>query len=276
MKIREDKEYRIVTTQSLKSSMSWRVHSWGKSGSPVLFFHGFTGTGEDAEGIASSMGNGHPVIAPDLPGHGGTDCMPEDGEGWVASMMSLMEVLDLTGVHLCGYSMGGRLAMRLALRVPERISTLTLLSCFPGIRDEDSRSERRRWDLAVGADAVRLGAIQFAEHWESLPLLKVYQPGLLSQRVAARRRAQRPEFLRRGLRDFGSGSVAPCWDELPRLKTPVRLIAGEYDLKYRELMEEMTSHVGTLHIVAGAGHCVHLDAPREVARLLEELEDQRS
>ena len=276
VQLREDMESRYVTVEGPDGPFRWRVHSWAGAGEPVLFLHGFTGTGLDVEGIATGLGEGQAVIAPDLPGHGRTEFLSNRGGAWVECLYSLLKAMNLSRVHLCGYSMGGRLAMRLARAIPACISTLTLLSCFPGIRDEAARVERRRWDLAVGENALRMGAITFAKHWEGLPLLKIYRPGLLSRRVSERREKQNPAGLNHALEEFGSGVVPPCWERLHELEMPTVLLAGQFDSRYCDFMQEMAVEVGEFHVLEGAGHCLHLDSAMDVARLIPNQEDRET
>jgi pimeloyl-ACP methyl ester carboxylesterase len=99
-------------------------------GPDVLLLHGLGGTRASLLQTAARLSRHYRVHAPDLPGFG-SSCKPALGAynaGWFAEiMLGLMDELDVRRAHLVGNSMGGRVAIEMALLAPERISALGLL-----------------------------------------------------------------------------------------------------------------------------------------------------
>ena len=100
--------------------------SYTVSGDPhrpaVLFLHGFMGSGADWTDAISALDKRFCCVTPDLPGHGGSvGLRPEDYtiEGATRTLLDLLDELEIERPALVGYSMGGRLALYLALRHPE-------------------------------------------------------------------------------------------------------------------------------------------------------------
>ena len=232
----------------------------------IVLLHGFTQTGRNWEPTIAALGERYRALAPDIRGHGAAaDARPVDFAAVHADVLDLMPFR----AALAGYSMGGRIALSVALAAPERISGLTLVGAFPGIAEADRRRSRRAADEAL-ADRIEAEGIEaFAARWSSLPLF-ADQPPAVAQAAHATRLAQSPAGLAAALRGLGTGAMAPLWERLPELTLPVTLIVGERDAKFREIAERMAQALpdATLHVVPGAGHAVELEAPDAVAALL--------
>jgi len=226
----------------------------------VVALHGFAGTGRtwDALGID--------VIAPDLPGHGAAaGVRPVTFDGCVEHVLAAAPERFV----LAGYSMGGRIALHVALAAPERVTRLILLSTSPGIEDDGERAERRRADEQL-ADELEAGTIEaFADRWMALPLF-AGEPAASRERWRADILRNEPAGLAASLRGVGAGAMTPLWARLGDLPMPVRLAAGERDAKYRALADHMAWDVrGKVEVIPGAGHGLPREAPAAVAALLQ-------
>jgi 2-succinyl-6-hydroxy-2,4-cyclohexadiene-1-carboxylate synthase len=64
--------------------------------------------------------------------------------------------------------------------------------------------------------------------------------------------------------------MPPLWEALPQLKMPVKLIVGERDSKFTAINQEMARLIpnAQVHIIADAGHAVHIEAPEIYQRLI--------
>jgi 2-succinyl-6-hydroxy-2,4-cyclohexadiene-1-carboxylate synthase len=168
-----------------------------------------------------------------------------------------------------GYSMGGRLALRVALDRPDLVSALVLLGASPGLADEQQRDARRVTDEALASGLERKGLDPFLTGWLKLPL---FERLLVEAAGLEERRANTVEGLASALRRLGTGAQEPLWDRLGELRMPVLLMAGEQDTTYCATAFRMASGIGDpseVSIVPGAGHAAHLERPEAFATLLD-------
>jgi 2-succinyl-6-hydroxy-2,4-cyclohexadiene-1-carboxylate synthase len=230
----------------------------------VVLVHGFTQTQAAWEPVAARLRPRWRLIRVDLPGHGGS-------AGVRAGFAEAAGLLGACGGRAAyvGYSLGGRLCLRLALDRPELVRSLVLLGASPGIADQAARAERRAADEALAAGIERDGVAAFLDRWLAGPLFATLPP---SRAGREDRLANTPEGLASALRLLGAGAQAPLWDRLAGLRCPTLLVAGALDGKFAALAAEMAGAIGPaarLELVPGAGHAVHLERPAEVAALLD-------
>ena len=167
-------------------------------------------------------------------------------------------------VHLVGYSLGGRLALHMALRRPHRVHALTLLGAHPGLKDPNARNARVAHD-AAWQQLLRQGSLRaFYEAWDGQPL---FVQGASTEAHQDARAALDPMLLARSFDVLGLGVMPSAWEYLARLTVPVHLLAGALDLKFAALARQVASHLphATVTLVPGAHHRVALEAPNHVA-----------
>jgi 2-succinyl-6-hydroxy-2,4-cyclohexadiene-1-carboxylate synthase len=229
----------------------------------AVLLHGFTQTGRSWAPVRAEIGERYRCFAPDLPGHGDMAWRrPATPGAFVAYLRALPEARFV----LCGYSMGGRLALRFALEHPERVERLVLVSCGAGIADAAERAARLAEDLAL-ADRIEATPLEaFVDEWAAQPLLAGLPRGIAEAAREDRLRNE-PAGLAAALRGLGQGACEPMWDRLGELAMPVRLVAGERDAKYRAIAEATASRVPHAQVicVADAGHAVNLENAEAVA-----------
>lgn len=230
--------------------------------------HGFTETDESwHETLARDIPG---LRCPLLPGHGCKPC-PTDLT-WKRAVDDLAAGFPAEPVDILGYSMGGRVAIRLALEHPQRIRRLILISCHPGIRDPAERELRRRRDESLAQVLEEDGIGPFMAWWETQPALKPSQPfpAAVAESVRARRLNQDPCGLAACLRSLGGGAMEPVWQRLGELRMPVLLIAGAADARYMSIMDEMSAAIpgSRREVVLKSGHAVHRERPQVVAQMV--------
>jgi 2-succinyl-6-hydroxy-2,4-cyclohexadiene-1-carboxylate synthase len=232
----------------------------------IVLLHGFTQTGRSWEPTIAALGERYRALAPDIRGHGSAaSARPADFSSVHGDVLSLTH----GSFALAGYSMGGRIALSIAVAAPERISRLTLVGASPGIADPGDRRSRRTADEALADRIEEEGIEAFAESWSSLPLFAGQSPAV-AEAAHAMRLAQSPAGLAAALRGLGTGVMEPLWDRLPQLAIPVTLVTGERDAKFQGIAKQMAAALpdAMLHVVPAAGHAVQLEAPEAVAALL--------
>jgi 2-succinyl-5-enolpyruvyl-6-hydroxy-3-cyclohexene-1-carboxylate synthase len=258
-------------------SFAWHVRRRGlPSFPPLVLLHGFTGTGEFWLPVALRLPHRR-CILPDLPGHGGTDA-PGAAREWrleraADEVVALLDRLGLERFALAGYSLGGRLALSLALRFPDRVSALVLVGATPGIADPAQRAARARADAALADSIERDGIASFSRAWEANPLFatQAAMDETLRESMRAQRLAQDPARLAGALRAFGTGEQVPLHESLGSLAMPVLAMAGERDEKFSAIAADMAARIpgAVLRIVPGAGHAVPLERAPACAREIE-------
>jgi 2-succinyl-6-hydroxy-2,4-cyclohexadiene-1-carboxylate synthase len=231
----------------------------------VVLVPGFTNTKESWTDVAGQLVPGFDAMPIDLPGHG----------GWSDSRLGFEQAAAAIGgaggpAAYVGYSMGGRLCLRLAVDRPDLVSALVIIGASPGLATAEDRATRREADERLAASIERDGTEEFLQRWLSHPLFATLDP---SPEEMARRRKNSPEGLASALRLLGPGAQEPVWDRLGELRMPVLVVVGEKDKKFLATSRQMLDAglQARLEIVPDVGHAVHLEDPAACGRLIREF-----
>ena len=232
----------------------------------LVLLHGFAGTRRTWNGVVERLASErYTPLAIDLPGHGDcADSRPITFDACVAHVLA-------GSPHrfaLCGYSLGGRVGLHVALAAPERVSRLVLVSSMAGIADDAERTARRAADDALADDLETRSFAEFMDRWEVQPVFAEDPPEVHAAMRAEQGRND-PCALAAVLRGIGTGAMTPLWDRLGELQMPVTVLVGERDLKFhasaRRLVEMLSD--GELRMEPG-GHRLPLESPQCVADAL--------
>jgi 2-succinyl-6-hydroxy-2,4-cyclohexadiene-1-carboxylate synthase len=232
----------------------------------LVLLHGFTNTGASWDQVVAALPQRYRPVAPDIRGHGtAADLRP----------VSLMAVVgDVSAVangpfELVGYSMGGRIALHVALALRGRVQRLVLIGASPGIADSAARAERQAADQRLAAEVEQMTIEAVAERWAQTAVL-ADQPPSVQAAVGEQRLRNTPAGLAEALRGLGTGTLPSLWERLGELTVPVDLVVGERDEKFRGIARDMAVALpeARVHEVRGAGHAVHLEAPEAVAEVI--------
>ncbi len=230
----------------------------------VVLLHGFAGTGRGWDAVVARLdAERYTALAPDLRGHGAqAAARPVTFDAITDDVLALAP----ERFALCGYSMGGRVALHVALAAPERITRLTLVATTAGIDDEQARERRRAADAELARAIEEDGLENFAERWLAQPLFADDPP---AAQTLARADIVRndPAGLAAALRGIGTGAMAPLWDRLGEITMPAVVLAGQRDAKFREFGERLAAGLpqADLLLARGAGHALPRVAPDAVA-----------
>jgi 2-succinyl-6-hydroxy-2,4-cyclohexadiene-1-carboxylate synthase len=230
----------------------------------LVLLHGFASTRRLWDAVIGRLPpERYRPLALDLPGHGSQAGAAEP----ITFECCVEHVLGGSpeSFVLAGYSMGGRVALHVALAAPERVSRLVLISTTAGLSDAEERADRCARDRRL-AEEIEQGDIDdFIDLWRSQPMFADDPP-----RVDALAREEmapnRPAGVASALRGIGTGEMAPLWDRLGELTMPVTIVVGERDAKFRAVAERMARELaaGRLVVVRG-GHVLPLENPQAVA-----------
>ena len=265
------------------AGLRWAVRAAG-SGPLLLLLHGFTGSGRSWEGglAETAIDSGFRVIAPDLPGHGGTAWRaggagsPDEPsraaiERVADDLMELLRVLGHDRAHVVGYSMGARVALRLAISHPDCVRSLVLEAPSAGIENAADRAARRAADDALARTLERDGIESFMDAWGRTPVLAGEARLGPKTRAALReiRLSHDPAGLAASLRAAGHGAMEPLHGRLAEITAPTLVIVGADD-PVRERAAAVAAGVpgARLAMIDGAGHAPHLEAPDACCRLI--------
>jgi 2-succinyl-6-hydroxy-2,4-cyclohexadiene-1-carboxylate synthase len=264
-------EFRRIDTGSVALHVALRG-----SGPPLLLLHGFTGGGDSLGPVVDHFARSHRTIAPDLVGHGRSD-VPDTIDAYsmaacIAQLVAVLDALAIERADVFGYSMGGRAALALCARHPERVRRAVLLGASAGLTTAEERATRIASDTALAQRIEREGVPAFVKVWAEIPLFASQRRRLTpAQRADAQRRreANTATGLAHSLRGMGTGAQPPLHGALSQIRNPVLCLAGTEDVKFREIARELSHALpnGRAAEIPEAGHAAHLENPQATAEL---------
>ncbi len=259
---------------------SLNIQKIGSPSNPTLIcLHGFMGSGADFQFLTDALAEHFYIVLPDLPGHGASRDF-KNNQQWSIPFCSAAladSLRPLAPLHLLGYSLGGRVAMTLAVNEPSLLSSLIVESATPGIEDPQQRRERITRDDRL-AKQLQMGDLaDFLDDWYRQPLFKDIErlPGFTH--VYRRRLQNSPRHLARALSEMSSGRMPGLWGGLANITCPTLLINGDQDVKYAAINARMqkTNPSFRRSEARGAGHNVHFSKPdwyiKHLSDFLQEL-----
>ena len=233
------------------------------SGTPILFLHGFTQSRTSANDFRQLLAPAGDIITVDLPGHGDhatvRSNLPDTADLLAASLSEPVAVV--------GYSLGGRIALHLALRHPELVTRLVTIGAVAGLATSEARAARQQRDEALATHIVSVGVEQFLEEWTRQPL---FAHTRLSPAEVASRSVNTADGLASSLVLAGTGTQEWLAPRLTGLTMPCTFVAGAMDLRFsRHARDLAAAAAGRWATVAGAGHAAHVDQPSLCAALVQ-------
>jgi pyruvate dehydrogenase E2 component (dihydrolipoamide acetyltransferase) len=231
------------------------------SGVPIVLLHGFGADMGTWMFNQDALAEDRPVYVVDLPGHGGSG--KELGGGSVDTLAeAIVDYMDAAGIgaaHLVGHSLGGAIAMTVALKEPDRVAALTLVAPA-GLGTEiagefiegfiaESRARKLKpfiEMLVANPDLVTSDMVE-----------EVLKFKRLDGAVAALRAIADANFT-------GGVQQVSLRDRLGAVRVPVQVIWGEEDrILPAHHAEGLAPAVGVTRL-SGAGHIVHMEKAAEV------------
>ncbi|BAZ11002.1 alpha/beta hydrolase fold protein [Calothrix sp. NIES-4071] len=239
----------------------------------ILFLHGFMGNCEEFEDVVSllSSSNKFSFLTLDLPGHGKTQVLGGDNyytmEFIAEGIINLLNELKIYKCFIVGYSMGGRLALYLALNFPERFLKVVLESASPGLSTQSQRLERVKSDKQIARKLNRINTNEefaaFLSAWYNQSIFGNIKNHSKYNDLIATRMENNPFELAKSLCWMGTGTQPSLWEKLQSNILPMLLLVGEYDKKFIDLNTKMAKMCKScqLDIILGAGHNIHFEQP---------------
>lgn len=256
----------------------------------ILFLHGFMGSCEDFAEVANLLKEDFCCLLIDLPGHGKTEVEGDlDGEtrrGFLAmrnrhvdyqmpevaiAIVRLLKHLEIDRCFLVGYSMGGRLALYLAIFFPQNFYQVVLESASPGLEKKLDRNNRIKRDLHVANRLKTQNLDLFLLDWYANPLFCSFVKHPNYQQALAKKLNNNPSKLAKSLKYMGLGMQPSLWKHLKSIQLSTLLIVGKLDLKFVAINHKISAFSSRFEMktVANTDHNVHFGHPLDFARLLK-------
>jgi pyruvate dehydrogenase E2 component (dihydrolipoamide acetyltransferase) len=237
-------------------------------GAPIVFVHGYGGDLNNWLFNQEALAETRTTYAVDLPGHGGSS--KDVGTGDLAAMTEAlaawMAAVKVDKAHLVGHSMGGAVALLLAITQPAKVASATLI-CPAGLGSE------------IAIDFIN-GFIEASRGKKLEPVLQmlVANPALVTREmiedVLKFKRLDGVDAALKKMRDalFPGGKQAVLLrDGLAGLKVPVQVIVGAKDRIIPAAHAEGLPGNVKVTVLDDAGHMPHMEAASEVNRLIGEI-----
>jgi esterase len=235
-------------------------------GRPLVALHGLFGSSNNWAPLAAALEASFDLILPDLRNHGRSPHAAEASlESMSADVLELMDALDLGRVFLLGHSLGGRVAMRLALDFPGRVERLLVADMGP---KEIAPLYPEIFEALAG---LNLGALSSRAQADALLKQALPDPALRAFLLTNLSRDEGGKFawkmnleaLKAAGENLRSQIKAPAPFRGPALflRGENSNYVGESDLKGIQLLFP----AARIETLAGAGHWLHADQPKKFA-----------
>lgn len=234
------------------------------NGPPLLLILGLGATHADWQKQIDFFARVFRVIAPDLRGHGDSEGEgPFNVDRLATDLSLLMDILKVGPFFVMGHSMGGAVAMQLALFKPERVRKLVLADTLPSFIPN---SFRKRWMGWSRFFIMRfMGPEALAKRTAKKLFPKPNQESLRELVIMQNNRTPKPVYLAL-LRSLSRWSVV---DRLTWLVMPTFVIAGENDYFPPAEAQIFADSLpdGRCRIIEGARHHLPLEKPDDFNRI---------
>ncbi len=241
----------------------------------ILLLHGFMGSSNDFDAVIAYLTDRFCFLTVDLPGHGNTQVFgSEEYYTMSKTALALIELLETNKIDRCfllGYSMGGRLALYLTINFAGYFDKVVLESASPGLKNPKERQHRTEQDNRLAAELKINNLTLFLQKWYDNPLFDSFRKHPDFAKAIECRLNNNPLELAKSLRNMSTGMQPSLWHQLDRLQTPLLLLVGDLDKKFVFINSEINNLCpnSQLEIVEQMGHNIHLENPKEYARIIE-------
>ncbi|CAN5324072.1 alpha/beta fold hydrolase [soil metagenome] len=260
----------------LASGLRWHVQLMG-DGPPLLLLHGACAATHSWRELAPMLARDFTVVAPDLPGHGFTDTPDGDGlslTGMSRELAGLLEALEMRPDHIVGHSAGAAVALRMAL---DRgvggagiVSLNGALAPFSGAAGHIFPAMAKL--LFLNPVAQQMFAWRASQPGAVARLIESTGSTIDASGLAAYAALFRTTgHIAGALGMMARWNLEPLLADMPRLTTPVTLVAAERDLAVTPKVAQ-AAHArlpnSTVTPLPGLGHLAHEEAPARVAEII--------
>lgn len=236
------------------------------AGTPVVCLHTAGQSGlQWRDAIEGLVAAGYQVVVPDLPGHGHSEepaTGPVTDLGYYADWtVRLIAALGLHRPYVVGCSIGGKITLDIATRVPGELSGIVAMAADAVNDGQNERSLRRNLEDAVSP------ARTDRTYYGTLAACGSAVPEELRERIAARHRREDPQVALSDLIGWARHDLVPVLD---RITCPAHLVVGGDDFWLDPLSVERTAAAiagARFTVLPGIGHYPMEEMPDIAARI---------
>jgi esterase len=260
--------FRLPFLPNPSSILELYARDFGQGDSALLILHGLFGFSDNWQTIARSLADRRLVVTPDLRNHGRSPHVPEHSYAdMAADLRYLIESRGLRSVSVIGHSMGGKVAMHLAMHYPDLVDRLVVVDMDPGQSTDHHKAVFR---ALFGLDFSKISTRQQAEDFLAN---HIEDPGTR-------------QFLLKNLTREADNSFSwkmnlpVLWAEYAHILAPVS--GPSFDKPTLFVRGGKSNYIqdsdlpliqslfpkADLVTVPGAGHWVHADKPQELLEVL--------
>ncbi|WP_298820866.1 alpha/beta fold hydrolase [Chloroflexus sp.] len=231
----------------------------GNTGPPLIFIHGAGGSARHWGLLLEPLATVAQLYALDLPGHGRSPTGgPVSIAGYAQTVVAFHTALALPPALIVGHSMGGAIALHLAVHAPQIVAGLGLVGSAARLRVAPALLSG-----LAGDGPARSAAIAMLVDW-------LFSPGAdpnLRDEAAAEYAALDPALLLADLQACDGFDIRP---QLASIRCPALVVTGSDDrLTPPKLGAELAAGLGVAHqLLPGVGHMPMLEAPDRLSELL--------
>jgi 3-oxoadipate enol-lactonase len=235
-------------------------------GEPLVLIHGLADDHRAWRRALPDLVLRHRVLMYDLRGHGETSLGRPDGTltQLASDLASLMESIGVDKADVAGFSLGGTIAMRMAIDHPEKVERLVLVATSSRVGRSAADWYRRRVEMVEREDPELRETLDrdTADVYAEAP--SELQHGLLIRRQST----ADPRGYANACAAMAALNAAPLDPELGRISAPTLIVASELDRHCPPKAAEIIAagiRGSRMEIMAGAGHPIPVETPRELA-----------
>ena len=246
--------------------ISYEIHAQRQGAPPIILIHGFTASRASFLSNIDRLSERFTVITVELLGHGSSDApvdpKPYGPSSAIERITLLMDELGYEEVLLCGHSLGGAVALRMALDVPQRVAGLVVINSVSAAGTPDWREGAREDTRQMGARA-RVEGTAFLRTTNLYPAHSRRLPD--DAREALVRDFDR--ILPVGFAGTAEALVADvnAFERIHELTMPTLVVIGDKDRAFKERAPAMIAQIrpDLAHSVTieNAGHAANLEQP---------------
>lgn len=232
-------------------------------GLPVVLLHGLGGSHDDWRLQLHEFAAHYRVIVPDLRGFGASERRePFTIQQHARDVLALMGSLGIARAHLVGLSMGGAIAIEMALRMPAAVGALVLVNTAPGFTLTNWQRRRMAWLRVLIATFLGVGAVARLYGRSFFP---ARGQGRLRKRLIRRASGTSRWVYLASLRSLTRWNAE---SRLRAIQAPVLVLGAEFDLTTSAEKKRWTARMPRARFVEipGSRHHSEQDAPERFNR----------